>query len=61
MFTLSEEGVVLSEIAPGVDLKKDILDQMGFQPIIPEHGPQLMDSRIFKPRPMELIYDMFPK
>jgi propionate CoA-transferase len=37
----------LIEIAPGVDLKKDILAQMEFQPII---SPNLktMDARIFE-------------
>ena len=36
VFTLTGEGVVLTEAAPGVDIKKDIIDQMGFEPIISE-------------------------
>ncbi len=42
------DGLVLEEIAPGVDLQKDILDQMEFMPIIPEGGPKLMPAEIFQ-------------
>jgi propionate CoA-transferase len=45
--------MVLAEIAPGIDLQKDILDQMGFTPVINE-PPKLMDSRIFNPDKMGL-------
>ena len=34
------------EIAPGIDIKKDILDLMDFEPIIDE-SLKVMDSRIF--------------
>jgi propionate CoA-transferase len=43
-----EGGLKLIEIAPGVDLQKDILDQMEFTPIIPEGGPKLMPAEIFQ-------------
>ncbi len=48
VFILGEKGPVLTEIAPGVDLQKDILDQMSF---MPELSPELktMDARIFEP------------
>jgi propionate CoA-transferase len=36
VFKLEKEGMVLIEIAPGIDLQRDVLDQMGFQPIISE-------------------------
>ncbi len=53
VFRLTAEGLVLTEIAPGVDLQKDILDQMDFAPII--YGePALMDPRIFCDEPMNL-------
>ncbi|KGM95785.1 CoA-transferase [Clostridium novyi A str. 4552] len=53
VFELREEGMVLTEIAPGVDLQKDVLDQMGFKPIVPE-DLKLMDERIFKDELMGL-------
>lgn len=36
VFELKKEGLVLVEIAPGIDLQKDIFDQMEFMPIISE-------------------------
>ncbi|MBU3143322.1 acyl CoA:acetate/3-ketoacid CoA transferase [Clostridium sp. CF012] len=55
VFELSESGVVLTEIAPGVDLEKDILAHMGFIPIISEHLV-LMDERIFQEKRMDLKF-----
>ena len=49
VFALTPEGVELKEIAPGVDLQRDILD---FQPII--RKVRAMDPRIFRPEPMGL-------
>lgn len=53
VFKLVPEGLLLTEIAPGVDLEKNILSQMDFRPIIPDEI-KLMDSRIFKPEPMRI-------
>ena len=53
VFEMTEQGLVLKEIAPGVDLQKDILDQMDFVPLMPQE-PIRMDSRIFKPEVMGL-------
>ena len=36
VFRLTKEGIRLEEIAPGVDLQRDILDHMGFKPIVAE-------------------------
>lgn len=46
VFELAEEGVILIEIAPGIDLKTQVLDMMDFKPII---SPKLktMDSDLF--------------
>ena len=53
VFRLAPEGLVLTEIAPGVDLERDILAQMDFRPVI--HGSPLpMDARIFAAGSMEL-------
>lgn len=46
VFELSAEGLVLTEIAPGVDLEADILQQMDFEPIVPSQIPE-MDSYFF--------------
>ncbi len=43
---LSPEGLVLTEIAPGVDLQKDVLDMMDFRPIIPDNL-KTMDKSIY--------------
>jgi propionate CoA-transferase len=53
VFRLTEDGLQLTEVAPGVDIDKDILAHMGFEPIIDDE-PILMDSRIFAPETMEL-------
>lgn len=53
VFQLTADGLVLTEIAPGVDLEKDILDQMDFKPIISK-DLKLMDEAIFKDEPMGL-------
>lgn len=51
VFTLTAEGLELTEVAPGIDLQKDVLDKMDFKPII-KGTPRLMDSRIFMPEAM---------
>lgn len=56
VFRLGEDGLVLTEIAPGVDLERDVLAQMDFTPQI--DGPIQMDSRIFDDAPMGLIDDL---
>lgn len=46
VFELKDDGLHLVEIAPGIDINKDILDLMDFKPIIDE-DLKLMDKRIF--------------
>ena len=53
VFSLCEEGLELIEIAPGVDLAKDILANMDFAPVM-HRPPRLMDERIFLSEPMGL-------
>lgn len=53
VFELKKDGLTLIEIAPGVDLQKDILDQMEFEPII-DKNLKFMDPRIFIDKPMGL-------
>jgi propionate CoA-transferase len=56
VFRLTPDGMELVEIAPGVDLKRDILEQMDFEPIV--RAPRRMDERIFRPEPMGLRQDL---
>ncbi|UWQ57596.1 acyl CoA:acetate/3-ketoacid CoA transferase [Leisingera caerulea] len=53
---LTPKGLELIEIAPGIDLQRDILDQMEFKPII--ENVALMDTRIFRDEPMGLMNDL---
>ncbi len=53
VFKLRRGGLELIEIAPGIDLKKDILDLMEFKPIISQNIKR-MDPRIFKEEKMNL-------
>ena len=52
VFRLTEVGMELVEVAPGVDIERDILPGLEFDPII--RDPQPMDSSIFLPEPMGL-------
>lgn len=47
VFELSPSGMVLKEIAPGIDLKKDILQNMEFTPQIAD-DLKTMDPRLFR-------------
>lgn len=49
---LTPEGLELVEVAPGVDIERDILPYMAFKPIIQQ--PRRMDERIFHAEPMGL-------
>ena len=46
VFELRPEGVTLTEIAPGIDLQRDVLDCMAFTPVISKDLKE-MDPRIF--------------
>lgn len=53
VFKLGPQGLVLIEIAPGIDVEKDILAHMEFKPEISQ-DLKAMDSRIFMDEPMNL-------
>ena len=57
VFRLCAEGLELIEIAPGVDLQRDILEHMDFVPVM-RRPPALMDARIFDDAPMGLRRDL---
>jgi len=53
VFTLGKKGLILIEIAPGIDLEKDILGWMEFRPEISE-SLKLMDPKLFQDEVMGL-------
>jgi propionate CoA-transferase len=57
VFRLAEDGLELTEIAPGIDIERDILGHMDFKPII-RGEPRLMDPRIFRDAPMRMREDL---
>lgn len=44
VFRLADEGLELIEVAPGIDLERDVLDQMEFRPIVREPRPMPASS-----------------
>jgi propionate CoA-transferase len=46
------EGLEVTEVAPGIDLERDVLAQMDFKPRAA--NPKPMDARIFREEPMQL-------
>jgi propionate CoA-transferase len=55
VFKLTQKGLTLMEIAPGVDLERDVLAKMGFKPAITEDLKQ-MDRRLFREQRMGLNF-----
>lgn len=53
VFELRNDGLHLVEIAPGIDLQKEVLDLMDFTPIV-DSNIKLMDKRIFEDKLMGL-------
>lgn len=56
VFQLTPGGLELIEVAPGIDIERDILAHMDFKPAI--HKPVQMDPRIFREEPMELMEEL---
>ena len=54
VFRLVPEGLLLAEVAPGIDIQRDILDQMEFRPIVPDAVP-LMQAGIFDGATMGMV------
>jgi propionate CoA-transferase len=52
VFRLTEGGLELIEVAPGVDLRSQVLDRLPFAPIV--RNPAPMDACLFEPGPMNL-------
>jgi len=53
VFRRTREGVELIEVAPGIDIERDILANMEFAPLIKD--PKPMDPALFRPQPMGMV------
>lgn len=58
VFRLTDRGLELVEIAPGVDLEEDVLAHMAFTPAIAS-SLETMDPRIFRPEKMNLQQSVY--
>lgn len=57
---LLPEGLTVTEIAPGIDLQTQVLDQMEFMPLV-ARNLKIMDSRIFIDAPMGIKDEILAK
>ena len=60
VFKLTKDGVMLTEIAPGIDLEKDILSHMEYKTLISDNL-KLMDERIFREEKMNILDEFLNK
>ena len=51
---LTRDGIEVTEVAPGVDLRADILEKAEF-PLIVQERPRTMDPALFRPEPFGLV------
>ncbi|WP_439410046.1 CoA-transferase [Bradyrhizobium sp. DASA03076] len=47
VFEVVQDGLILTEVAPGIDVRRDVLDQMEFAPWKIADDLELMDSSLF--------------
>lgn len=57
VFRVGASGLELFEIAPGIELERDIVAHMAFRPAIAA-DLRLMDARLFAPEPMGLKHEI---
>jgi propionate CoA-transferase len=53
VFELTTEGLELIEVAPGIDVERDVLAHMDLKPAV-SVSLAVMDPRLFAPEPMGL-------
>jgi propionate CoA-transferase len=60
VFRVGDRGLELIEVAPGVDLERDVFGHMAFRPAV---SPALreMDPRIFRPEPMGIAPEVLAR
>jgi propionate CoA-transferase len=51
VFRLSDGRLELTEVAPGIDIERDVLGQMDFAPVLAD-PVRTMDARLFRDEPM---------
>jgi propionate CoA-transferase len=56
VFGLEDDGLVLIEVAPGIDVERDVLERMGFRPRVADTVRE-MDRRLYATGPMGLAAD----
>jgi len=52
VFKLTSDGLALTEVAPGVDLERDVLGQMGFAPVVSQVQPMSAEVFAIRPQPV---------
>jgi len=57
VFRCTADGLELTEIAPGIDLERDVFSNMGFRPKL-SANLRTMDARLFKDEPVGLGNDL---
>jgi propionate CoA-transferase len=56
VFTLADDGLLLTEVAPGIDVERDVLGRMGFRPRVADPLART-DPRVYATGPMGLAAD----
>jgi propionate CoA-transferase len=57
VFRLGDAGIELIEVAPGIELRRDVLERIGFE--VGVASPlATMDGRLFRPEPMNLLPEL---
>jgi len=56
VFALEDDGLVLIEVAPGINVERDVLARMGFRPRVAD-DLRTMDARLYATGPMGLAAD----
>lgn len=57
VFKLTAEGLELTEVAPGIDIERDVISKMGFRPRVGA-AVQQMDQRLFSRAPLGLAREL---
>ncbi len=57
VFILTDQGLMLTEVAPGIDIERDILAHMEYSPMVADNVKE-MDTRLFSKNAMGLANDI---